>query len=154
MRSVKYGNLIVLLTFTAFFLVEMGRRLMLHPMQYLLVGLALVIFFLLLLALSEHMAFGLAYLVAAGACVGLVAVYTTSALGSRLNGTIVTMTLGGLYGMLYAILRSEDNALLMGSLLLFFALAAVMLVTRRVDWYRLGQQFGVTATAADPPAGG
>jgi inner membrane protein len=66
----------------------------------------------------------------------------------------VTVTLGGLYGMLYAILRSEDNALLMGSLLLFFALAAVMLVTRRIDWYRLGQQFGETAVAAEPPADG
>jgi inner membrane protein len=140
MRSVKYGNLIVLLTFTAFFLVEMVRRLILHPMQYLLVGLALVIFFLLLLALSEHMVFALAYCVAATACVALVAVYLTSAMGNAANGAGVALTLGALYAMLYAILKSEDNALLMGSLLLFFALAAVMIVTRRVDWYRLDRQ--------------
>jgi len=150
MRSVKYGHLIVLLTFTAFFLVEMVRRLRLHPLQYLLVGLALVIFFLLLLALSEHMAFGIAYLVAAIACVGLIAFYTASTLGRAANVAGLTATLGGLYGMLYAILQSEDNALLMGSLVLFFALAAVMLVTRRFDWYRLGQQSGSAGVAVEP----
>lgn len=138
-RSVKYGNLFVILTFTAFFLVETGRRLKLHPMQYLMVGLALVIFFLLLLALSEHMAFRVAYLVAAIACIGLIAIYTAASLRSAATSAGVTATLGGLYGMLYAILMSEDNALLMGSLLLFVALAAVMLVTRRIDWYRTGQ---------------
>ena len=85
MRSVKYGNLIVLLTFTAFFSIEMVRRLMLHPTQYLLVGLALVIFFLLLLALSEHIPFWAAYLIVTIACVGLVASYTASALGGISN---------------------------------------------------------------------
>lgn len=151
-RSVKYGNLIVLLTFTSFFLVEMVRRLMLHPMQYLLVGLALVIFFLLLLALSEHIVFWAAYLIAAVACVGLVAVYTASALGRATNTIAVTATMGALYGMLYAILKSEDNALLMGTLLLFFALAAVMLVTRRFDWYRLGREIRPTGPG-DAPQG-
>ncbi len=153
MRSIKYGILIVLLTFTAFFLIEMFRQLMLHPMQYLLVGLALVIFFLLLLALSEHMAFGLAYLIASIACVGLVAVYTTSILGSTMNGVCVTTTLGGLYAMLYVILRSEDYALLMGSLLLFIALAAVMMVTRRINWYRLGKQLQPADAAVELEAG-
>jgi inner membrane protein len=140
MRSVKYGNLIVLLTFTAFFLIETVRRLMLHPLQYLLIGLALVIFFLLLLALSEHIVFWAAYVIAAASCAGLVAVYTAAVLRSLPNAVGVGAILGGLYGMLYAIMMSEDNALLMGSLLLFAALAAVMLVTRRIDWYRMGRE--------------
>jgi inner membrane protein len=138
LRSVKYACLIVVLTFTAFLLVEVARRLMLHPVHYLLVGLALVLFFVLLLALSEHLDFGMAYLIAMIACVGLISAYAASILGSLANSAIVTLILGALYGMLYVILMSEDYALLMGCLLLFGALAAVMLVTRHVDWYGLG----------------
>jgi inner membrane protein len=111
---------------------------MLHPVHYLLVGLALVLFFVLLLALSEHLDFGMAYLIAMIACVGLISAYAASILGSLANSAIVTLILGALYGMLYVILKSEDYALLMGCLLLFGALAAVMLVTRHVDWYGLG----------------
>lgn len=142
-RSVKYGNMFIVVTFTAFFLVEIVRKLMLHPMQYLLVGLALVIFFLLLLSLSEHMAFGLAYLIAAAACIGLIGVYMSAVLKKRSNGLGVVSVLAVLYGMLYGILKSEDIALVMGSILLFALLAVVMLVTRKLDWYTL---------AGDPPS--
>jgi len=136
----------VILTFTAFFLVEISRKLMFHAMQYLLIGMALVIFFLLLLSLSEHLPFGVAYLVAAVACIGLVGTYLSSSLGRMSSGVSIVTVLSGLYGMLYAILKSEDNALLMGSLLLFVALAAVMIVTRKLDWYKLASQIGPAKT--------
>ncbi|MDR0775436.1 MAG: cell envelope integrity protein CreD [Azonexus sp.] len=139
-RAVKYGVLFIVLTFAGFFLTEILRRAPIHPLQYLLVGLALAIFFLLLIAFSEHMAFAAAYGLAAGACIGLIAWYLAGALGDWRRGAAFGAGLTGLYGVLYGVLLSEDNALLMGSLLLFIALGVVMLTTRRLDWYGLGQR--------------
>lgn len=139
-RSVKYGVLFLALSFTVFFLFEVMKQLRLHPMQYLLVGLALTVFYLLLLSLSEHISFGPAYLIATLASGSLIGVYLSAVLNNRLLGGGFAGMLFLLYGMLYGILRSEDNALLMGSLLLFVVLALVMLVTRRVDWYAVSEQ--------------
>lgn len=136
-RSVKYGILFILLTFVAFFLFEVMKGLRLHPMQYLLVGLDLSVFYLLLISLSEHMAFGLAYLIATLASTSLIAFYVSSVLRSIKLGSIISGALLLLYAMLYGILGSEDNALLMGTLLLFGVLSLVMIVTRRVDWYAI-----------------
>lgn len=118
LHAVKYGILFVILTFTAFFLVELTRDLRLHPIHYLLVGLALTIFFLLLISLSEHVEFWIAYLLAALACAGQISAYLVAVLGRVASGIRFGALLGGLYGMLYVILLSEDNALWMGSLLL------------------------------------
>ncbi|MER2541150.1 MAG: inner membrane CreD family protein, partial [Azonexus sp.] len=139
-RAVKYGVLFIALTFAGFFLTEILRRTPIHPMQYLLVGLALAIFFLLLIAFSEHLAFAAAYGIAATACIGLIAWYLAGALGGWRQGFAFGSGLTGLYGVLYGVLLSEDNALLMGSLLLFLALGAVMLATRRLNWYGLGNR--------------
>ena len=139
-RAVKYGVLFIVLTFAGFFLTEILRRAPIHPMQYLLVGLALAIFFLLLIALSEHLSFVLAYAASAAACIALIAFYLAGALGGMRQGLAFGAGLSGLYGVLYGVLLSEDNSLLMGSLLLFLALGATMLATRRVDWYRLSGQ--------------
>ena len=135
-RASKYGVLFVLLTFTAFFLFELIKRLRIHPVQYLLVGLALAIFFLLLLSLSEHMAFLWAYLTASGACIGLLGFYLSHVLRSKARGIGFASGLTLLYAALYGLLVSEDNALVLGSLLLFAVLAAIMVVTRRIDWYQ------------------
>ena len=135
-RASKYGLLFVLLTFTAFFLFELIKRLRIHPVQYLLVGFALAIFFLLLLSLSEHIAFLWAYLAAAGACIGLLGFYLSHVLRSKARGAGFAAGLTLLYGALYGLLISEDNALVLGSLLLFAVLAAIMVVTRRIDWYQ------------------
>jgi inner membrane protein len=141
-RASKYGILFVLLTFVGFALFELVKQLRIHPLQYLLVGLALAIFFLLLLGLSEHMAFWQAYVLAAAACIGLQFVYLSGVLrGWWRAGAFATM-LTALYGALYSLLVSEDNALLMGSLLLFGILAVVMLVTRRIDWYERSATLG------------
>lgn len=139
-RASKYGILFVVLTFVGFALFELIKRLPIHPLQYLLVGLALAIFFLLLLSLSEHIAFWKAYLVSAAACIGLQFVYLSGVLQSGARAAGFAAMLTSLYGVLYGLLVSEDNALLMGSLLLFGILAAIMWVTRKVDWYALGAE--------------
>jgi inner membrane protein len=139
-RAVKYGFLFVFLTFVAFFLFEVLRRMAIHPIQYVLCGAALALFFLLLVSLSEHLPFAAAYLVSSGACVGLVAFYVGHVLRSAGRGILFGGMLGALYGFLYVILQSEDYALLLGALLLFAALALVMVMTRRVDWYRLSEE--------------
>lgn|SRR5690606_23910395 len=137
-RATKYGILFVLLTFVAFFMFELIRRAPIHPIQYALVGLAIAIFFLLLVSLGEHIAFGQAYLAAAAACIGLVGFYLSAVLGGALRGGAFAAMLATLYAALYGLLVSEDNALVLGAGLLFVVLAAIMVVTRRVDWYRVG----------------
>lgn len=137
-RAVKYGSLFIVLTFAAFFLGEILRRRPMHFMQYLLVGLALSIFFLLLIALSEHVSFVWAYLASAAGCIGLITAYLSGVLGGVRPALAFGAGFTGLYGVLYGVLKSEDNALLMGSLLLFLALGAIMLTTRKVDWYGIG----------------
>lgn len=146
-RSAKYGFLFVGLTFAAFFLFEVLRSLAVHPLQYGLVGLALAMFFLLLVSLSEHIGFMQAYTAASAACVGLIVVYLGAVLASWGRALAVGGLLAGLYGVLYMLLVSEDNALLMGSLFLFALLAAVMLGTRKVDWYAAGRR---AAPAPEP----
>lgn len=137
-RASKYGILFIVLTFVGFAMFELIKRLPIHPLQYLLVGLALAIFFLLLLSLSEHIPFWQAYLAAAAACIGLLGFYLSHVLRSRMRALGFATMLTLLYGVLYGLLVSEDNALLMGSLLLFGILAGIMWATRKVDWYELG----------------
>ncbi len=146
-RAAKYGFLFVGLTFAAFFFFEMLRRLPIHPIQYLLVGLALALFFLLLLSLSERMPFEAAYGLAAAACTLLLGSYLAQVLRSPRRGWGFAGSLGLLFAVLYGLISSEDNALLLGSLLTFLGLAAVMLGTRRLDWYALSDGSG-----ADPAA--
>ena len=136
-RASKYGFLFIGLTFAAFLVFELLRRLAIHPVQYLLVGLALAMFFLLLTALSEHVDFALAYAAATAACVGLITTYLVWALKSARIALAFGAALASLYAMLYALLKAEDYSLLGGALLLFGLLAAVMLATRRVEWYEL-----------------
>jgi len=137
-RAVKYGMLFVLLTFVGFLLFEVLRRLDIHPVQYGLVGFALATFFLLLLSLSEHIPFAIAYLVASAACLGLIIYYVTHVLRSRGRALGFGAGLAALYALLYVVLRSEDYALLLGTLVVFGVLAFVMVATRRVDWSRAG----------------
>jgi inner membrane protein len=136
-RASKYGFLFIGLTFAAFLLFELLRRLAIHPIQYALVGLALATFFLLLTALSEHIDFAAAYAVATLACTGLISAYLTRVLRSIRIGAAFGAALAALYAMLYALVKAEDYSLLGGALLLFGLLAAVMLATRSVNWYAL-----------------
>ena len=138
-RSAKYGALFLLLTFTTFFLVELFQKVRLHPIQYLLVGAAMCLFYLLLLSLAEHIGFALAYLIAAVATIGVIAMYSGFAFGGVWHGVRTALGLGQLYGFLYVLLRLEDYALVVGSVGVFLILAALMYVTRRVNWYEIGR---------------
>jgi inner membrane protein len=138
-RAVKYGIMFVLLIFTAFFMFEVLQGLKIHAMQYLLVGLAMAMFFLLLISLSEHVAFVAAYCISGTACVSLIGVYIAGMLRNLKSAITFSSGIALLYALLYGVLQSEDNALLMGTLVLFLALAVVMLLTRRMDWYSLSQ---------------
>ncbi len=137
-RATKYGVLFVLLTFVTFAMFEFLKDLRLHPIQYGLVGCAVAIFFLLLLALSERVPFAAAYLVASIACVALIGHYLGHVLGDWARGAAFAGLLGTLYAALYGLLVSEDNAMVLGAGLLFLILAAIMIWTRKVDWYRAG----------------
>jgi len=134
-RASKYGLLFVALTFVGFFMLEVVKQLRIHPIQYGLVGLALAIFFLLLVSLSEHIAFGWSYLIASVACIGLLGIYVSSVLRSTARGLGFATMLGLLYAALYGLLVSEDNALVLGAGLLFVILATIMILTRKIDWY-------------------
>lgn len=141
-RSAKYGFLFIGLTLIAFFLYEVLERMAIHPVQYGLVGIALAMFYLLLTSLSEHISFDIAYAIASTACIGLLSFYVSHVLQSAVRGLSFGTLLGALYGALYVLLRSEDHSLLLGSALLFALLAAVMVGTRKVDWYRVGEGLG------------
>jgi inner membrane protein len=147
-RAVKYAVLFIALTFLTFFAWEQVTRNPLHPLQYLLIGLALSIFYLLLIALSEHISFAAAYVTAAVALVVLIGVYIAGALRSSMRGGVAGVAMSGVYALLYALVLSEDYALLLGAIVLFVALAAVMLVTRRLDWYRLSAPTTVSTDSA------
>jgi inner membrane protein len=138
-RATKYGILFIGLTFTAFFLFEVLRRLSIHPIQYALVGLALTVFYLLLISLAEHIPFVWAYWIATGACSGLLGFYITYVLKSIQRGGAFATAIAGLYGVLYVIIQEEDYAFFMGASLIFLALSGVMYVTRNIDWFQISQ---------------
>jgi inner membrane protein len=148
-RALKYALLFIALTFVGVALVEVMRSLRVHPVQYLLVGCALSIFFLLLLSLAEHVAFGWAYLCASAACCGLLTFYGHHLLQSARAGWAFGGAIALLYAALYALLQMEQTALVLGSLLLFMALTAVMVATRRIDWYALAERLRGPRNEAD-----
>jgi inner membrane protein len=135
-RSLKYAILFIALAFLVFFVVETISPQRLHAIHYALVGAAQALFYLLLLSFSEHIGFERSYLLAAAATIALTSLYAISALANKVRAGILCVVLSMLYGLLYIILNAEDYALLIGSSLLFVALAATMYVTRKIDWYR------------------
>lgn len=137
-RSVKYAGLFILLTFATLWLIEVLVGVRVHPIQYLLLGGALCLFYLLELSLSEHLGFPLAYTVASFSVVALVAGYSVVALHHIRRALFVIAVVSLLYAYLYILLMNEDYALLIGSVGLFLILAAIMYATRRVDWYAVG----------------
>jgi len=134
-RSVKYGALFILLTFMTFFLFEIFNPLRIHAIQYLMVGFALCLFYLLLLSISEHLGFVNAYFIATVATAVLITGYSSKVLRSAGRSSIMGLVLTGLYAYLYVLLHLQDYALLFGTVGLFVILATVMFITRNVDWY-------------------
>ena len=136
-RSLKYGFLFIVLIFVAFFLFEILKKLSIHPIQYGLVGLAIALFYLLLLSLSEHVNFLLSYFLAAIASVALISFYLVKVLNNTKTALVFGGLLALLYLTLYIIVSAESFALLMGSTLVFVVLAVVMITTRDIDWYHV-----------------
>ncbi|HYW58276.1 MAG TPA: cell envelope integrity protein CreD [Polaromonas sp.] len=144
-RATKYGLLFIGLTFLAVGLFEFMKALRVHPIQYFLVGAAMSMFFLLLVSLSEHMRFDAAYAIAAAACVLLLTYYASYMLKSWARGLPFGLGIGLLYGMLFVLLQMEQTALVLGAVALFVVLAAIMMLTRQIDWYARFRQAGQTA---------
>lgn len=149
-RATKYALLFIALTFAAVALVEVLARRRVHPIQYALVGMALALFYLLLLSLSEHMGFGAAYAAASAGCVALLGYYASHMLGRAAAGAAFGAGAALLYGLLWVLLRLEQTSLAIGSVMLFAALAAVMVLTRRIDWYALVDSWRADAKPASP----
>jgi len=139
-RSVKYAILFIALTFTIFFFLEILQRRQVHPLQYILVGLALTIFYTLLLSISEYTGFNPAYLVASVATILLVGLYAWSIFKSGKTAIGFTLALSALYGYIFVLIQLEDYALLFGSIGLFVIIAIIMFYSRKIDWYGIGQQ--------------
>ncbi len=138
-RAAKHAPLFVVVPFLTLFLLELFARRAVHPIQYLLAGVANTVFYLLLLSLSERVAFGAAYLIAASATGGLTFLYSWSMFKDVRKAWYMAPVMGLSYLYLYATLRSEDSALLFGAVGAFAAIALVMYVTRNVDWYGHGK---------------
>ncbi|MEO8810415.1 MAG: cell envelope integrity protein CreD, partial [Rhodanobacter sp.] len=134
-RAGKYGLLFIAMTFVVFFGFEVLKRLRVHPVQYLLVGAALATFYVMLLALSEQIGFGLAYTLAATAVVFVVGGYAMAVLRARRAGALLGGVLGLIYTMLYGLIAAEQYALLIGALVLLAMVALMMYLTRHIDWY-------------------
>jgi len=138
LRAIKYGVLFVGLTFVSYFLIEVVGSLMLHPIQYLLVGFANTLFYMLLLSLAEHVGFDIAYGISAAASVALISGYSASILLRRSRAALMAAVLTVLYTFLYLTLKAESLALVAGSIGLWIVLAAVMYLTRGINWYAAG----------------
>ncbi len=134
-RSIKYNFLFLLLTFATFWLFETVAKLRVHPLQYLMVGVAMSLFYLLQLALSEHVGFQVAYSVASIAVVGMITAYSVAVLKARKRGVVVGAVQVALYAYLYVVLVNQDYSLLIGSLGLFGFLAVIMYFTRQMNWF-------------------
>lgn len=135
MRSVKYALLIIGLTFALFFITELMQKRPVHPVQYVLIGLALVIFYSLLLSISEFVLFDVTYIIAASATTILIALYTKSHFNSWKTSCVFAALLSALYGFIFILIRLEDTALLVGSIGLFIILALIMYASRKINWY-------------------
>jgi inner membrane protein len=133
-RSAKYGFLVICLTFLIFFLIQTMSKINMHPFQYLMIGLALLMFYTLLVSISEHSNFLKAYAIASVSVIGLITIYAKTILKSVKFMLLIGASLTTLYAFIFVIIQLENYALLVGSVGLFSILATVMLISRKIDW--------------------
>ena len=138
-RSAKYALLVISLTFLLFFFFEVVNKQKVHPMHYIFVGLAISIFYILLLSLSEHLGFNKAYFISSWAIIGLVGTYSATILNTKQLALILSGILCAIFGFIFIILQLEDFALLAGSIGLLLVLASVMFYSRNIDWNNVGK---------------
>lgn len=135
-RTAKYGQLIIILTFIALFLVEITKRIKIHPFQYILIGVALIIYYSLLLSLSEQVGYNIAYTIASLSTITLISFYAASFLNSARLVILLTSLLTVFYTFIFVIILQQDFSLLLGSIGLFIIVAALMFFSRKVTWYK------------------
>jgi inner membrane protein len=135
-RTSKYGQLIIILTFVALFMVEITRKVRIHPFQYILIGVALIIYYTLLISLSEQVGYNIAYWISTGATVSLVTLYSWSFLKTRQLVALFGSLLVIFYSFIFIIILQEDFSLLLGSIGLFLIVGALMYFSRKIAWYR------------------
>lgn len=133
-RTAKYGFLVIGLTLLVFLMIQIGSKIYIHPFQYVMIGLALVMFYTLLISISEHSSFLKAYIIAASAVLVLITVYSRFVLKGIKFPALVAFSLASLYGFIYVIIQLENYALLVGSIGLFVILAIIMFASRKIDW--------------------
>ncbi|GAA0731884.1 cell envelope integrity protein CreD [Aquimarina litoralis] len=133
-RTAKYGYLVIALTFLVFFLIQTISKINIHPFQYLMIGLALTMFYTLLISISEHSSFLYAYLIAGTSVVLLISIYSRAILKSLKFMALISASLTALYAFIFVIIQLEDYALLVGSIGLFIILGTIMMVSRKIDW--------------------
>ncbi|HOW53509.1 MAG TPA: cell envelope integrity protein CreD [Syntrophorhabdaceae bacterium] len=143
-RAVKYALMFITLTFLAFFLTELFSAAAVHPIQYTLTGLAIVLYYVILLSLSEHMPFNTAYAISSTSTTLLVSMYAKSVLKTKKAAAVIGCVLTSMYLFLFVTLQLEDYALLMGSVGLFIILSLVMYLTRRIDWFSIKKMDGAS----------
>jgi inner membrane protein len=135
-RTAKYHQLIIILAFTTLFLVELTRKMKIHPFQYILIGVALIVYYTLLISLSEHIGYNLAYVIASMATTLLVSIYASTFLGRKQ----ITLLFSGLmvffYVFIFVIIQAEDFSLLIGSVGLFIIIGLLMYFSRNIKWYK------------------
>jgi len=135
MRSAKYALLAISLTFLTFFLVEIFNKKKLHPFQYILIGLALCLFYTLLVSITEHLNFNTAYLISSAVIIGIIGLYARAILASAKQAITLVLILCFTYAFVFVTLQVQDYALLIGSIGLTAILAFAMFITRKVNWY-------------------
>lgn len=136
LRAAKYGILIILFVFLSFFLNEIITKRKMHPFQYILVGFAVLVFYLLLLSISEQLGFNLAYLISAVSVLAMILLYSRTFLKKWLHAIVQTLILTFSFGFIFVLMQLETYALLVGSIGLFVVLGLTMFVTRKINWYR------------------
>ncbi len=134
-RTAKYGILLIILSFTALLMVEIIKKFRIHPFQYILIGAALIVYYSLLISLSEHLGYDLAYLVAAVATVTLITLYARSFLYDRRLLILLSGLITFFYIFIFVIIQAQDFSLLIGSIGLFFVIASIMYFSRSINWY-------------------
>ncbi len=137
MRAGKYAVLIIALTFVVFFFMQVLNKIMIHPIQYIIVGLALMVFYSLLIAISEQLSFNRAYLISSVAIIGMVGLYVKAILKSKKLALFLTGVMVLLYLFIFTIIQLQDYSLLFGSIGLFIVLAIIMYLSRNIDWYNI-----------------
>ncbi|MCX6148813.1 MAG: cell envelope integrity protein CreD [Candidatus Kapabacteria bacterium] len=135
MRSAKYAVIFISLTFLIFFFVQILNNVQIHPIQYLIVGLALCVFYTLLISISEHLKFDIAYLISSISIISMITLYAKSIFKNKILTLVLCFILAFIYIFIYIIIQMEDYSLLIGSIGLFTILGAVMYLSRKIDWY-------------------